>query len=343
ADESIEVQDFGRGIPVDWNNSEQCYNWELVFCELYAGGKYKDQGENYEFSLGLNGLGSCATQYASRFFDVQIVRDGFQYDLHFEKGSIVGDMKKETTTQKKTGSKQKWLPDMDVFTDISIPTDYFLDTLKKQAVVNPGILFEFFDHTEDGVKKYDFCYENGVTDYLKEEVGENSLTGIEYWEAERVGRDREDRGDYKVKFSVALTFSNRVKMTEYYHNSSFLEYGGSPERAVRQAFVSQIDAYLKQNGKYLKNENKITFADVEECLCLISSSFSTQTSYENQTKKAITNKFIYESMTEFLKHQLEIYFLENPVEANKIVEQVMVNKRSRENAEKTRLNIKKKL
>ncbi len=343
-DNTLEVQDFARGIPVDWNSREQRYNWELVFCELYAGGKYKERGENYEFSLGLNGLGSCATQYASEFFDVTVVRDGFQYDLHFEKGHIVGEMKKTPTTQKKTGSRQRWRPDLEVFTDIAIPTEYFLDVLKKQAVVNPGVTFEFTDHTADGVKKYEFCYENGITDYLKELLGqEETLTDVQYWEAERVGRDRADKPDYKVKLSVAVAFSNRVQVAEYYHNSSFLEHGGSPERAVRQAFVSQIDAYLKQQGKYLKNESKISFADVEDCLALVSSSFSTQTSYENQTKKAITNKFIYEAMTDFLKHQLEIWFLENPIEANKIAEQVLVNKRSRENAEKTRLNLKKTL
>ena len=117
--------------------------------------------------------------------------------------------------------------------------------------------------------------------------------------------------DYKVRLSVALCFSNKLSLTEYYHNSSFLEHGGSPERAVRSATVYQIDSYLKQNGKYLKNESKITYQDVADCLVLVSSSFSTQTSYENQTKKAITNKFIYDAMNEFLRHQLEIYFIEN--------------------------------
>ncbi|MCI8602202.1 MAG: DNA topoisomerase [Oscillospiraceae bacterium] len=343
-DASIEVQDFARGIPVDWNPREERYNWELVFCELYAGGKYReDGGENYEFSLGLNGLGTCATQYASEFFDVEVIRDGFQYNLHFEKGSLVGEMQKTPTTQKKTGTRQHWRPDLEVFTDIKIPVEFFADVLKKQAVVNKGLLFELIDRTGDKVEKREFCYENGLTDYLKEIAGEDALTSIEYWEAERVGRDREDREDYKVKLSVAVCFSNKLKFAEYYHNSSFLEYGGSPERAVRQAFVSQIDAYLRQGGKYLKNESKITFADVEDCLVLVSSSFSTQTSYENQTKKAITNRFVYEAMTDFLKHQLEIYFLENPVDAGKIAEQVLVNKRSRENAERTRLNLKKKL
>ena len=344
ADNSLEVQDFARGIPVDWNPNEQRYNWELVFCELYAGGKYENGGDSYEYSLGLNGLGSCATQYSSDYFDVQVVRDGFEYNLHFEKGEIVGEMQKTPTTSKKTGTRQKWRPDLEVFTDIAIPTEYFLDTLKKQAVVNPGLTFEFTDYTPEGKKTYTFYYENGITDYLKERLeGQEPLTDVQYWETERVGRDREDKPDYKVRLTVAVAFSNRLQMTEYYHNSSFLEHGGSPERAVRQAFVSQIDAYLKQQGKYLKNESKIAYSDVEDCLALVSSSFSTQTSYENQTKKAINNKFIYEAMTDFLKHQLEIWFLENPAEANKIAEQVLVNKRSRENAEKTRLNIKKKL
>ena len=323
-DHSIEVQDFGRGIPVDYNPKEERYNWELVFCELYAGGKYNtNQGESYEFSLGLNGLGSCATQYSSEYFDAEIYRDGYRYNLHFEKGENIGGLKKEETNKKQTGSRQRWKPDLEVFTDINIPVEYF---------------------REDGsFAEETFFYENGITDYVGEIAGEQSLTTIQYWETEQRGRDREDKDEYKVKLSVAFCFSNRVKFLEYYHNSSHLEYGGSPEKAVKQAFVSKIDGYLKQNGKYLKNESKITFQDMEDCLILVSSSFSTQTSYENQTKKAITNKFIYEAMNDFLKRQLEVYFIENPDEAVKIAEQVLINKRSRENAEKTRLNLKKKL
>ena len=343
ADGSMEVQDFGRGVPVNWNPKEKRYNWELVYCELYAGGKYQDGGDTYEFSLGLNGLGSCATQYSSEYFDVEVFRDGYQYNLHFEKGELAGEMQKTPAPNHKTGTRQRWRPDLEVFTDIDIPAEYFLDTIKRQAVVNPGIQFEFVDKSGDKPEKTVFCYQNGISDYLKELVGENGLTAPEYWEAERTGRDREDKEDYRVKLSVAFCFSNRVKLCEYYHNSSFLEYGGSPERAVRQAFTSQIDSYLRTSGRYLKNESKITFADVEDALVLISSSFSTHTSYENQTKKAITSKFIYEAMTDFLKHQLEIYFIENPVDAGKIAEQILINKRSRENAEKTKLNIKKKL
>lgn len=343
-DNSIEVEDFGRGCPVDFNSKENRYNWELVYCEMYAGGKYDKSIDSYDFSLGLNGLGLCATQFASEYMDVEIVRDGYKYNLHFEKGENIGGLKKKKCNLNYTGTKTKWKPDLDVFIDINIPNEFFINTIKKQAVVNPNVLFVLKFQQDDGsFIEQNFIYQNGIVDYMNELVGENALTPIQYWTAERVGRDREDRPDYKVKLSVAVCFSNKIKLAEYYHNSSFLEHGGSPKNAVQRAFTYQLDNYLKNNNKYLKNENKITFNDIEECLVIVSSSFSTETSYENQTKKAITNKFIADAMTDFLKHQLEIYFIENPDDALKIAEQVLINKRSRENAEKTRLNIKKKL
>ncbi len=343
SDGSVSVEDFGRGIPVDFNRNENCYNWELLFCEMYAGGKYNtNDGDNYEFSLGLNGLGLCATQYASEYMDAEIYRDGFRYTLHFEKGEPVGGLKKEETTRRQTGTKITWKPDLEVFTDIDVPREYYEEILKKQAVVNAGVEFvlRWQDKTFDTVT---FKYDHGITDYVNELVGENAMIPTQTWQGERRGRDREDKPEYKVKMNFAVTFSNKLSLLEYYHNSSFLEHGGSPEKAVKSAFVSQIDAYLRQNGKYLKNESKINFQDVEDCLVLVSSSFSTQTSYENQTKKAITNKFIAEAMTEFLKHQLEVYFLENPLDAEKITGQVLVNKRSREKAEKARIDLKKTL
>ena len=344
-DDSLEVEDFGRGCPVDWNEKEQKYNWELVFCELYAGGKYDNNaGGDYEYSLGLNGLGACATQYASEYFDATIHRDGFKYTLHFEKGEIVGKLNKEPADRKKTGSTFRWKPDLDVFTDVHIPHEYFEDTLKRQAVVNAGVSFRYRRETEKGkFAETEYRYEHGILDYVTELAGEAPLTAPQFWEAERRGRDREDKPEYKVKISAAFCFSNQVNRIEYYHNSSWLEYGGAPEKAVRNAFVYAIDAYLKSQNKYTKSESKITFQDVQDCLILVTNCFSTQTSYENQTKKAITNKFVQEAMTEFFRSRLHVYFIENKAEADKIADQVLINKRSRETAEKARLNIKKKL
>ena len=345
-DKSVEVQDFGRGIPMDYNENEQRYNWELVFCELYAGGKYNtNSGGSYEYSLGLNGLGLCATQYASEYMEAEIYKNGTHYIMHFKSGEPDGELFKEETNKKKTGTRIHWKPDLKVFTDINIPLEYYQETIKRQSVVNEGVRFVLRNETEKGkFEEFVYLYENGITDYVKEFVADTeTLSDVQFWEAERKGRDRADKPEYKLKINAALCFSNKKQKIEYYHNSSFLEHGGAPEKAVKSAFVSQVDAYLKANNKYLKSDNKINFQDVEDCLVLVISSFSTQTSYENQTKKAITNKFIQEAMTEFFKHQLEVYFLENPIEAEKIAGQMLINMRSRIKAETTRLNIKKTL
>ena len=346
-DHSIEVEDFGRGVPLDWNEKEQRYNWELVYCELYAGGKYNNNSDasSYKYSLGLNGLGACATQYSSEYMTVRSYKDGKLFEIDFKKGEPDGELRisEPSKRDRKSGTVTKWRPDLEVFTDINIPLEYYLDMLKKQSVVNSGISFHLKWQTENGFEEYDFLYKNGIIDYVTELAQETSITAPVSWSTETKGRDREDKEDYTLKLDVSFCFSNTVNVIEYYHNSSFLEHGGSPEKAVKSAFVSEIDKYLKATGKYLKNESKISFADIEDCLILVSNSFSTQTSYENQTKKSITNTFIAEAMTSFLKHNLEIYFAEKPLEADKLVAQVLVNKRSREKAEVTRLDIKKKL
>ena len=341
-DGSVEVQDFGRGIPVDYNKNEDKYNWELLFCELYAGGKYDNGGDNYEFSLGLNGLGLCATQYASEYMDAEIKTNGFRYNLHFEHGENVGGLQKEPYGKRgDTGTRIRWKPDLQVFTDINVPIEFYKETLKRQAIVNDKITFVFKNQlTATQFETFEYCYENGIKDYVAELAGDGAFTSPQYWECERVGRDRDDLNDYKLKIKAALCFSLKTQLKEYYHNSSFLEHGGAPEKAFKSAFVNQINAYLKSTNKYNKTDSQITVQDIEECVIFVVSSFSTQTSYENQTKKAITNKFIQDAMTDFFRKQLEVYFIENKMDADKIADQVLINMRSRIKAEKTRKTLK---
>jgi DNA gyrase subunit B len=343
-DGSVEVQDFGRGIPVDYNKNEDKYNWELLFCEMYAGGKYDNGGDNYEFSLGLNGLGLCATQYASEYMEAEIHTDGYKYTLYFEKGENIGGLKKEKYDKKDTGTRIKWKPDLDVFTDINIPIEYFQETIKRQAIVNDGVKFILKNqNSASKFETFEYCYNDGIMDYVKEIAGDTAFTTPQYWECERKGKDREDLPEYKLKIKSAICFSLKNQLKEYYHNSSFLEHGGAPEKAFRSAFVNQINAYLKANNKYSKNDGQINIQDVEDCIIFVVSSFSTQTSYENQTKKAITNKFIQEAMTDFFRKQLEVYFIENKMDADKISNQVLINMRARIKAENTRKTLKTSL
>ncbi len=340
-DGSIQVEDFGRGMPVDYNRAEERYNWELLFCEMYAGGKYSSGEDNYEFSLGLNGLGLCATQYASEWMTADVYRDGFHYHLEFRRGENVGGLSKQEYKGRRTGSIIRWKPDDQVFTDIHVPAEYFRDVMKRQAVVNAGLTLILEDETGPEKTHTEYCYEHGIQDYVEELAGLDALTPVVYCESSATGQDRADQPEYRVKMSAAFCFSNKRQLLEYYHNSSWLEHGGSPDKAVRSAFVSQINAYLKAHNLYKKGESTIGFQDVQDCLIYVSSSFSNRTSYENQTKKAITNKFVAQAMTDFLKHQLEVYFIEKPEEAQKICQQVLINKQSREHAEKTRQSLKK--
>lgn len=343
-DGSVEVQDFGRGIPVDYNKNEEKYNWELLFCEMYAGGKYDNDGENYEFSLGLNGLGLCATQYASEYMDAEVHSNGYKYTLHFEKGENIGGLQKEEWKKKETGTRIRWKPDLDVFTDINIPLEYYMDTIKRQAIVNDGVQFILKNQINASkFDTYEYRYNDGISDYVKELAGDSAMTNVQYWECERKGRDREDLPDYKLKIKSALCFSLKTQLKEYFHNSSFLEHGGAPEKAFKSAFTNQINAYLKANNKYAKSDGQINIQDVEDCIIFVVSSFSTQTSYENQTKKAITNKFIQEAMTDFFRKQLEVYFIENKMDAEKIANQVLINMRARVKAENTRKTLKTSL
>lgn len=343
-DGSVEIQDFGRGIPVDYNKNEERYNWELLFCEMYAGGKYDNDGENYEFSLGLNGLGLCATQYASEYMDAEVHTGGYKYTLHFEKGENVGGLVKEKYDKRDTGTRIRWKPDLDVFTDINIPLDYYKETIKRQAIVNDGIKFILKDQVSASkFETFEFCYNDGISDYVKELAGDKAFTSPQYWECERRGKDREDLPEYKLKIKAAVCFSLKTQLKEYYHNSSYLEHGGAPEKAFKSAFVNQINAYLKANNKYAKSDSQINIQDVEDCIIFVVSSFSTQTSYENQTKKAITNKFIQEAMTDFFRRQLEVYFIENKMDADKISNQILINMRARVKAENTRKTLKTSL
>ena len=346
-DLSLQVEDFGRGVPLGYNEKEKRWNWDLIFCELYAGGKYdNDSGESaYEFSLGLNGLGATATQYSSEFMKVRSYNGKTVSEMNFKKGNPKGSLKVEDIQpgDKKRGTIILWRPDLEVFKEIDIPVSYLEATLRRQAFVNAGIKFILEIETAKGkYSKTEFFYENGISDYMDEIIEGTSMTSPVTWHLETKGRDREDLKDYKVKADITFCFASKG-MTEYYHNSSFLEYGGAPDKAVKNAFTYAIDKFIKAQNKYTKNESKIGFADIQDNLCIIVNSASTQTSYENQTKKAITNSFIQKALTEFIKTQLEIYLTENFNEAMIIINQVLVNKRSKESLEITKKEITKKL
>jgi DNA gyrase subunit B len=341
-DRSITVKDHGRGMPVDYNKNEKRYNWDLIYCELYAGGKYDGNiAGNYDASIGLNGLGCCATQYASSYMDVEVFRDGYRYNLHFEEGVNKGGLKKTEEKYKHTGTTTRWKPDPKVFTDIDIPVAYFQDMLKRQAVVNAGLKFVFTDEETKQVNEY--CYEFGIKQYIEEFIEGKGTTDPVFISRDTKFSEKDEAREHNARLSACFCFSSDISMIEHYYNSSYLVLGGSPDKAMKAAFTYAMDKFIAGDGRYAKGESRIVFADIQESLIFVSNCFSSVGGFENQTKKSMTNAAFQEAMTDFLKHELEIYFIENKSEAQKIADQILVNKRSAEQAEKAKLNLKKKL
>lgn len=343
ADNTITVKDNGRGVPLAFNNKEQEYNYVLIYMRLNAGGKFDKEEENssgYDFSIGLHGVGSALTVLSSSYAKVTSIRDGKQYEIAFEEGEPVGDLVEIDNTTDDNGTTVQWIPSLQVFDENDLPKEWFTHYAEEQAIVNKGLTIEV-KYKDDEPDVY--YYENGIVDYVKE-CSEKSFTTLRYLETDIiVGRDRKDRDDYRSRYEIAYLFDNENPRVESYHNSSYLKNGGSPHEAIRLAFRSTIDKKIEELNLYEKKEEKISFDDIMDSLIVVTNSYSTHTAYENQTKFAITNLFIKTKMTQLIRDDLEIYFTEFADEAEKICKQVLANKRSREKAEKTRLDVRKKL
>lgn len=339
-DGSITVRDSGRGIPMDWNESEQEYNYKLLLFTLNAGGKY--DSSNYGYSIGLNGIGSGLSTMSSEYAKIQSIRDGNIYSITAKKGIPQGELSiKQNKDNLPSGTVVTWKPDTDVFDDIDFPDSWFLEYIKRQAIVNKGLRIVFSNKNDEVIEEY---YENGIKDYIHELANNKNFTSGEYFETDDIlGKDRADRDEYKSKFEVAYVFNNDNPAMESYHNSSYLSEGGSPHDAIKSAFVYTIDRLIKKLNKYNKNEKKISFTDIEESLVVITNTYSTETQYKNQTKLAISNKFIKDKLNELLRNNLQVFFVENPLDAEKVADQVLANKRAREKAEKTRIDVRKQL
>lgn len=340
-DGSYSVEDKGRGVPLDFNERENKYNYELVFMTLSAGGKYNTEEEGtFEFSVGIFGLGASSSALTSEYFDVVSVRDGYEYNFKMSKGDFLS-FDKEKTSSKETGTYIKWKPDLEVFTGIDIPIEWIKEYLKEQAIVNKGTRMVIIDESTNSEEV--FYYKEGIKDYIQEVTNSSQLTSLQYYEIDAKGRDREDMPEYRARFQVGFTFTNENNMFDSYHNSSFLSEGGSPKDAVKSSFAYSVHRYITDNNLYKKKEKRVTWDDIEDSISIITNTYSMKTSYKGQTKHAITNEFIRDYMNIWLREQLEIYFTENPEEAKKIAEQVLINKRSSEKAEASRTKIRKEL
>ncbi|MER2007171.1 MAG: toprim domain-containing protein [Psychrobacillus sp.] len=347
-DASVTIRDYGRGVPMGMN-SEGEYVYDKVFNELWAGGKYdnnEEGGGSYEDSLGTNGVGATGTNYTSDFLTVYSFKPEGTYFVRYEKGIEVEgsyNFTKQKNDDDTIGTEITWRPSSECFRGKGeIDDEYIETTLADQSIVNGGLKFIFENEKTGEVKE--FYYENGIADYINSITSEeHRLTNVIHFNTERKGRDNEEDKDYKIKANIYFSFNRETSFNRYYHNTSWLANGGTPEDFIKNSFTFIVDKFLKEQNLYNKNEKKVSFDDIADSLVIVTSTFSTISLFTDQTKKEMRSDFMKKEITAWMREQLSIYFVENPNEAKLILQQVLVNKRSREKAEKTRLDVKKKL
>ena len=180
-----------------------------------AGGKYAEGSGNYDFSLGLNGLGLyCAHAVRQRVDDCRYLPRRFPLPPRLPKRRECGRFAERAVQgQSALSSVIRWKPDTEVFTDIAVPAESFKDMLRRQAVVNDGVTLVFTGRSGADAEKFEYLYEHGITDYANELVGDKALTPVYFCSGAATGRDRADQPDYQVKMNVAFAFSNTVQVS----------------------------------------------------------------------------------------------------------------------------------
>lgn len=333
-DGTVEVSDDGRGVPMGWNETEQKFNWELVFCTLYASGKY--DSANYGDALGLNGLGATAMQYASEFMDVYSTRDGKTSYMHFEKGVPTGKLKELPPVKEGTGTTIKFKPDSEVFINIknsTLPPDYYINILRRQAMLHAGIEILFWHEEIDN--EIQLLYPNGIQDFLKAVCEKPIIKKVPFYSDSKFGTDREEDEPYELKMRAAFTFSRDASLIELYHNGSHLYEGGVTLDALKYAVELAFTWYGTEKGKIGKND-KIKYRDVESILFFVgdTSAPGHRTYFKNQTKGAINNPFIKKEFVNFIYYCFRNWLETSGAEAERVYAEVLANKQAREEADK---------
>ena len=333
-DGTVEVSDDGRGVPMDWNEKEQKFNWELVFCTLYASGKY--DSSNYGDALGLNGLGATAMQYASEFMDVYSTRDGKTSVMHFAKGRPAGDMQVIPAIREGSGTTIKFKPDSEVFInirDMALPPEYYVNILRRQAMLHAGLKIVFW-HEKIG-REVVMYYPNGIADFLGAVCERPLIKEVASYNDSKWGTDREEEDKYELKMRCAFTFSRETSLNELYHNGSHLYEGGVTLDALKFGVAKAFTDWGIEQGKLGKND-KIQFKDVESILLFVgdTSAPGHRTYFKNQTKAAINNPFIKQQYFEFIYYCFRLWLTQNNTEGSRVFGEVLANKAAREEADK---------
>lgn len=342
ADDSIEVIDNGRGIPVGPHPTEKKDTLEVVFTTLHAGGKFDNA--TYKISGGLHGVGASVVNALSEYLEVWVYRNGKIYYQKYSRGKKLTEVEILNETNK-TGTHIKFRPDPEIFEngDIEVEGQIIENRLRELAFLNPGLEIEFVDEKRN--KKTVFKFEEGISEFLDFLVKKNKKIPIHENPIYGKGAFKNPRGgnfsDIIVEFSMMYTRNDYPFIYSYVNNIRTIE-GGEHESAFKATLTRIMNEYARKMRILKEKEANFTGEDVREGLIAILSIKLPDPVFEGQTKAKLGSKEVRAAVNDILSEYLVKYLDSHPKDTKMIFERIKEAARARINARKARDKVKRK-
>lgn len=355
-DNSVTVEDRGRGVPMDWNSKANKYNWDLVFNTLYASGK--GSGSAYSTSEGLNGVGCTAAQYTSDYMEVSVVRESddgrlMRYEMSFKDGYPVGELRKKDITGSNvhTGTKVKFRPSASVFNVNNVESYSYSNRLRKKAMTTPGLKIVL---KYKGDEPQEFYFKDGMKEYIDNNTASARWNKeVLYFEKERTCNDLyyftgqyDAEKNFKGESRLALAFvkDSEYSVMEVYHNGAILSQGGETLNSVITACAKVFTQAGLDEGKLQKGE-KISVRDIDGVLAVCGETRcpGEYSDFENQTKVALRNPSLISLVEDNTTEGLVAWRGRSPKEFDKVLDEIIINKNARDKADSIKKSQLKKL
>jgi DNA gyrase subunit B len=333
-DNSITVEDNGRGIPVDMHKTEKRPAAEVVMTVLHAGGKFDSNA--YKVSGGLHGVGASCVNFLSEWMRMEIRRDGAVYEMEFKQGIKSVDLHKTGKTSKR-GTKISFKPDPEIFTATEYSFDKLSERLREKAFLNKGIRITIVDERTDGEKKHEFYYEGGIAEFVKHLNKNKNVLHPKPIYFEKIAA--EDGDDLNVEVAIQYNDGYDEKVFSFANNINTVD-GGTHLSGFRSALSKAISRYATTSNLLKDFKGSLSGDDVREGLVGVISVKIPQPQFEGQTKGKL-NSDVKGAVDSFLYEKIMSHFEENPSVAKHIVGKAVEAARAREAARKAREIVRK--
>ena len=333
-DNSVSVQDDGRGIPSGMNEKLGLPTLEVIYTVLHAGGKFG--GEGYKIAGGLHGVGASVVNALSEWLEVENCRDGKKYTERFEKGAVARPFKCEGDSENH-GVYVRFKPDPTIFEETVFDYDILLTRMREQSFLNAGVRIILVDKRPGMEREENLCYEGGIISFVEYLNNEKRGTPIH----PQVIYMKGERGNSVAEVAMQYNDSYNETIISFANNMATIE-GGTHETGFKSALTKAINDYARKIKAIKPDDKGLSGDDVREGLVAIISVKLTDAQFESQTKAKLGNSEMRTLVDNIVSEKLEEFLEENPSAGKIIIEKALAANRAREAARKARESIRRK-